>query len=329
MIDWIPAILSALLTLFIYIALPRVFLILTLGIFFALLLKPLVVKIQKEWRLSGAKSTAVLYGFIVILLVGLLALTLPAIFKSLSHIQEQLTQVEGRIEEITSPWFQRLNGEAFFQYVRQRIEIITQRLGDLFLRAAEAFLLILASFVLSFYFIRDRKSVGEFLLSLFPFSMREPIREAGSRAQIVWERFIGGQLFVALLLGVLETLLLLFAGIPYPFLFGIIGGLSNLIPYVGPFIGAVPPVITVLYQGASIYRLIYTVLIFVLVQQLDNWFLTPKIMKGRIGLPPVVTILVVLIGADLFGLWGAVLAVPVTGMLVSIFNPISRRTQND
>ena len=69
MIDWLPAILSTILLLFIYIALPRVFLILTMGIFFALLLKPLVVKIQKEWRLSGAKSTAVLYGFIVILLV--------------------------------------------------------------------------------------------------------------------------------------------------------------------------------------------------------------------------------------------------------------------
>ncbi len=328
MIDWIPAILFGLLLIFLYIALPRIFLVLALGIFFALLLKPLVVKIQQEWHLSGTKSTAVVYGFMAILIVCLLALTLPAIFKSLSHIQEQLTQVETRIAEISSPWFQRLNGGEFFQYVRERIATITQGLGTLFLRAAEAFALVVASFVLSFYFIRDRKAVSAFLLSLFPFSMRDRIREAGSRAQIVWERFIGGQLFIAFLIGTLETLLLLFAGIPYPFLFGIIGGLSNLIPYVGPFIGAVPPVITVLYQGGSIYRLIYTVMIFVLVQQLDNWFLTPKIMKGRIGLHPVVTILAVLIGVDLLGLWGAVLAVPVTGIILSIFYPISRRKQN-
>ena len=91
-----------------------------------------------------------------------------------------------------------------------------------------------------------------------------------------------------------------------------------MIPYVGPFIGAVPPVITVLYQGGSLYRLLYTVLIFVLVQQLDNWFLTPKIMKGRIGLHPVVTILAVLVGADLLGLWGAALAVPITGIILAV-----------
>lgn len=329
MIDWIPAIFLGITIIFLYFALPRVFLIFALGVFFALLLKPLAVKIQTEWRLSGLKSTAIAYGLIVILLVGLLALTLPAVFKSLSHIQEQLTQVETRIEQITGPWFQRVNGAEFFQYVRTRIEAITQGLGTLFLRAAEVFVLVLASFVLSFYFIRDRKTIGNFLLSLFPFSVQGTIREAGGRALIVWERFVGGQLFIAFIIGTLETVLLLFAGVPYPFLFGIIGGLSNLIPYVGPFIGAVPPVITVLYQGGSIYRLIYTVMIFVLVQQLDNWFLTPKIMKGRIGLHPVVTILAVLIGADLLGLWGAALAVPITGMILSIFYPISRRKQHD
>ncbi|MBP3392602.1 MAG: AI-2E family transporter [Clostridia bacterium] len=328
MIDLIPAILLLVALTFLYIALPRVFLILILGAFFALLLKPLVVKIQTEWHLSGTKSTAIVYGLLVILIVGLLALTLPAIIKSLTHIQEQLTQVENRIEQITGPWYQRLNGGEFFQYVRIRISAITQGLGEIILRAAEVFVLIVAAFVLSFYFIRDRQKISNFLLSLFPFSMREKIREAGNRAQLVWERFVGGQLFIAFLIGTLETVLLLFAGIPYPFLFGIIGGLSNLIPYVGPFIGAVPPVITVLYQGGSLYRLLYTVLIFVLVQQLDNWFLTPKIMKGRIGLHPVVTILAVLVGADLLGLWGAALAVPITGIILAVLYPTTRRKQN-
>ncbi|MBR5280749.1 MAG: AI-2E family transporter [Clostridia bacterium] len=329
MIDWIPAACFLLFLIILYIALPKVFFIAALGVFFALLLKPLVVKIQQEWHLSGTKSTAIVYGLLGILLVGLLALTLPAIFKSLSHIQEQLVQVESGIAQLAGPWYHRLNGQEFFQYVQNRVYAITQGLGTLFLKTAETFLLVLASFVLSFYFIRDRQTIGLFLLSLFPFSRREKIRLAAGRAQIVWERFVGGQLFVAFIIGTLETILLLFAGIPYPFLFGIIGGLSNLIPYVGPFLGAVPPVITVLYQGGNLYRLIYTVLIFVLVQQLDNWFLTPKIMKGRIGLHPVVTIFAVLIGAELLGLWGAVLAVPVTGMILSIFNPITRRIQKD
>ena len=98
--------------------------------------------------------------------------------------------------------------------------------------------------------------MGGMVLSLFPFTWREYLRSAAGRAGIAWERFVSGQLFIAMIVGILETVGLLVLGAPYPFVFGLIGGLSNLIPYIGPFVGAVPAVIAVLFQGASFYRVL-------------------------------------------------------------------------
>ena len=87
---------------------------------------------------------------------------------------------------------------------------------------------------------------------------------------------------------------------------------------MGPFLGALPAVVTVLLEGGSLVRVIGTALLFVGAQQLDNWLLTPRIMQGSLGLHPAATILSVLIGAELFGFLGAALAVPVAGILWAI-----------
>ncbi len=316
--DLIPAILALLGIIGLYLYVPGVFRVVALGLLFALLFAPVVTWLRARFHLPGTKSTALVYGLVALLSIGIVSIVVIVIFFNLSDLTLQLEQVRRHVEALSPRWYSRLNGEQLFVNLGQKLTFLTQRIGMLCIEAVEVIAIVVAGFVLSFYIIKDAKQMGGMVLSLFPFTWREYLRSAAGRAGIAWERFVSGQLFIAMIVGILETVGLLLLGAPYPFVFGLIGGLSNLIPYIGPFVGAVPAVIAVLFQGASLYRVLVTALIFIAVQQIDNWILTPRIMKGRLGLHPAVTILSVLIGAELFGFLGATLAVPVVGMIWSL-----------
>lgn len=101
-----------------------------------------------------------------------------------------------------------------------------------------------------------------------------------------------------------------------PWLLGLLGGLSNTVPYIGPVIGAVPAVFAALM--VSPVKAIITVLLFVLVQQLDNNFISPKIIEGRLGLHPVASIIVLFIGGEFFGFAGVLFAIPAYAILRSV-----------
>ncbi len=316
--DLIPAILAFLGLIGLYIYAPGVLAVIALGLLFALLFAPVVAWLRARFHLPGIKSTALVYGLVALVILGIVSIVVIVVFFNLSDLTLQLEQVREHVEELSPLWYRRLNGDQIFTNVGQRLSNLTDRLGELCIAAVEIIAVVLASFVLSFYIIKDAKQIGQAMLSLFPFTWREYLQDAVKRAQIAWERFVSGQFLIALIVGVLETAGLIVLRAPYPFVFGLIGGLSNLIPYIGPFVGAVPAIVAVLFQGASLSRILGTAFVFIAVQQMDNWILTPRIMKGRLGLHPAVTILSVLIGAELFGFLGATLAVPIVGMLWSL-----------
>lgn len=129
----------------------------------------------------------------------------------------------------------------------------------------------------------------------------------------ILSNFIQGQLLTAAIIGVMETVALFIVGVKYAPILGIIGGISNIIPYFGPFIGAIPAVAVALID--SPVKVLWTVVAFVIIQQIDNMFISPKIIEGRLGLHPVTTILAVLVGEEFFGIIGMLLAVPVTAVI--------------
>jgi len=108
--------------------------------------------------------------------------------------------------------------------------------------------------------------------------------------------------------------------VKYPVILGVIGGITNVIPYFGPIIGAIPSVAVALLE--SPLKALWTIILFTVVQQIDNVIITPKIVEGRVGLHPVATILAVLIGGEFFGIIGMLVAVPVAAMLKIIITRI-------
>lgn len=135
----------------------------------------------------------------------------------------------------------------------------------------------------------------------------------------VFAKYLRGQLLEAFFVGVLSAIALAIVGIDYAFVIGIIAGISNMIPYVGPVVGTILAAIMGLLSGHPI-KIFYAVISMLFVQQIDNNFLAPKIVGESVGLHAVFTMMAILIGGNIGGLLGMLLAVPVAAACKVLFS---------
>jgi len=177
---------------------------------------------------------------------------------------------------------------------------------------------IILGFVIAFYLLKD----VEYFKNLYHectgllFNHRHNEKLTGFLTEIngVVANFIRGQLLVALIVGVTSSIALYLVGLDYAVLVGMTAGLFNIIPYFGPIIGSVLAVIVGLMSGSPLQALLAVVALLV-VQQLDNNIVTPKIVGDSVGLHPVFIMLSLIIGGSLFGLVGLLIAVPTAGII--------------
>lgn len=169
------------------------------------------------------------------------------------------------------------------------------------------------SMIIAYYLLKDIEAIKRSTLLLAPKKMRNELINIGRELNAIITNFIRGQLLTALIVGLLETIGLYIVRVKYPFILGAIGGVANIIPYFGPVLGAIPAVALALLQ--SPVKAFFAALVFIVVQQIDNAFISPKIIEGKLGLHPITTIIAVLVGGEFFGILGMLLAVPITAML--------------
>lgn len=158
------------------------------------------------------------------------------------------------------------------------------------------------------YFLVFRKSnTGNKIIYIF-----EVIHE-------VFAKYVRGQLLEAFFVGVLSAIALSIVGIDYAFVIGIIAGICNMIPYVGPIVGTILAAIMGLLSGNPV-KVLYAVIAMLVVQQVDNNLLAPKIVGESVGLHAVFTMLAILIGGNVGGLLGMLLAVPIAASFKVLFS---------
>ena len=136
--------------------------------------------------------------------------------------------------------------------------------------------------------------------------------------------YIRGQLLLALAVGLATTAGMLIVGAPYALILGIVSGITEIIPVVGPVIGAVPGILIALVLGDWLL-LLKVVLIYVVVQQLENNLLVPKIQGDSVNLHPAIIMVALVVGSQVAGLIGLILAVPTTAILRDVYLYLYRR----
>ena len=132
--------------------------------------------------------------------------------------------------------------------------------------------------------------------------------------------YIGGQLLDALLVGVETFVLMTILGISYAPMIAVLVGVTNIIPVLGPFIGAVPGALILLLE--SPLQAVEFVVVVLVVQQIDGNFIAPRILGGATGLPGLGVLFAILVGGDLFGIPGMVVGVPTLAVLVALLKQL-------
>lgn len=178
--------------------------------------------------------------------------------------------------------------------------------------------------ILSIYLVKDSEYFADIWNKIFNLMFGRSkaghkLREIFVIIDNTFNNYIRGQLLEASMVGILSAIVLYFIGIDYAFVIGIIAGICNMIPYVGPLVGTVLAVIMALLSGEPITAL-WAIVGMLAVQQVDNNFLAPKIVGDSVGLHPVFTMLAILIGGNVGGLIGMLIAVPVAASLKIMFS---------
>lgn len=321
----IAAVIFAVLFLLFY--LRQVLLPFFLAILFAYLILPLVRFLQKR-RLPLLLAVIIAYLILLVLLFLLFFFALPQFLSDAKSLLEGLPEFWQNLRAWWDALLGRLQSIELPQGVLEGLNTASSRLEEWIVRALEGMVnsifsmfryitsLVLAP-ILSYYLIRDRQQIQKTIVSWLPPKHRsEILRIAGDINHLI-RQFLCGYLLVSLVVAVLSFIALELLGVPYALLLGIIMGLADLIPYFGPFFGAIPAV--VLAYTVNFRLAVLTAITLVIVQQLEGSVISPKIMGDRIGLHPLTIILSVLIGGYLFGIAGMIFAVPVTAALKLLF----------
>lgn len=168
---------------------------------------------------------------------------------------------------------------------------------------------VIMIFVLSFYFTVQENSLKKFIKSLMPLKHRAYIDDLVGRVQKQIGYWLRGQIVLGVVVGVMLYIGLSLMGVKYALLLAILGGLLEIVPYIGPIISAVPAVFLAFTQSPLLALLV--VALYIVVQQIENHLLVPKIMQRVVGLNPLITIIVILVGIKIAGVVGGILAVPI------------------
>jgi len=285
---------------------------------------------SRGWRLPRAWATLVVFLLIVLLLLLLTGLLLtPLVLESqgfLTHLPANLQQLEALAQswEDRYPWLPDLSG------LVRRLPTELNQLSRYFAPAAGVavrFLGGLATVItvlfLAFYMLLEGPAVKAGFLALFPRSHRRQAADVLEQIGAKFGGWVRGQLLLGLIIGVAAAAGMAAIGMPFALLLGIVAGLTELIPMIGPTLGAVPAVFLALFQPS--WKLIFTIAWYAMIQEAEAHIVVPRVMRASVGLSPLLTILALVTGARLLGAMGALLAVPVAAALQVVVGTLVER----
>jgi predicted PurR-regulated permease PerM len=134
-------------------------------------------------------------------------------------------------------------------------------------------------------------------------------------------------LILCFFIGVLATSGLLIVGVDFALLLGLIAGAFEIFPFVGPILGAIPALIVAALQSPM--TALWTLVVFIIIQQIENLFLAPKIAGESVKLHPALVMVVLVVGNEALGLWGMLLAVPLAAVIRDVFKYLYLRFSDE
>lgn len=228
------------------------------------------------------------------------------------QIQDIIQSVQSRYDTLNIP-------EGMRQVIDERIyrleEILLEqvrRTVDLLIGAVGYTFKILLAPVFAFYFLRDLQLIKAKSMLLLPAAWRKDVADVLREINRVLVSFVRGYLSVAAIVGGMTAAGMALLGMEFAMMLGFFAGLTELIPYFGPALGAVPAICLALLH--SQWMALKVFLVFLIIHQFEGYIISPKILGNKVGLHPLIVICSLFVGGELYGLTGMLLAVPVAAV---------------
>jgi predicted PurR-regulated permease PerM len=306
----------------------QVFVIILVALFLATGLNPAVEGIRRRGLSRTASVTIIFLG--VLTFVGLfLALIVPPLVKQSAHL---INIAPSLLQDLkANPQIASLNDQyGIIDSIQTKLNSVTSD-GTILISAFGGVIGVgktvlsgtftgLTILVLTLYFITSLPQATALALKMVPASRRPRITLLTDAVIARVGAFVGSQILVSALASLFVTILSLVLGLPSPITIGIIVFVCGLVPLIGHFLGC--GVVTLIAATQSVSIGIITFVAYVAYVQVENYVVTPKIMKRTLAVPGAVTIVSALIGTSLLGLIGGLLAVPVAASIILILEEV-------
>lgn len=306
----------------------QVFVLIIISLFLAMGLNPAVDYLQSRKLKRGASvGVVVVVALLVIILFALVVI--PPVFSQANDLIDSAPQLidslknNRTIAELNNQYGVIDTLQAKFESWVTDGKILTGAFGGVVgvgrtvLSGAFSTLTVL---VLTLYFLSSLPSVTKIFYRLAPASRRERVSKIGDAIISRVGAFVGSQVLIAALAAIFVFLLSLGLNLPYAAALGMVILFVALIPLVGHFIGASIVILVALTESPT--RALLALILYTLYVQIENYIITPRIMKRSLSIPGLVTILAALLGTSLLGLVGGLLAVPIAAAVLLIMDEV-------
>ena len=270
----------------------------------------------------------VLFVYLIFLLLAILVITIisPMLTEQIKQLANYFPELVEKVNIGFQEWWGKyrtdVNIQSFLDNFSNKLNQATSSIfgtivglfGGLF-----SFGIVL---VISFYLAVQEKGVKRFFVSMTPSEHQHYVSDLINRIQIRIGGWLRGQLFLMLIIGSLTFIGLYFLGVKYALTLALIAGILELIPYIGPFIALVPAAILAFVQSPMLALLV--IILYVVIQQLENYIIVPQVMKRAVNLNPIVIIIAMLIGAKLAGVMGVILSIPLTAAIAEFLKDFQK-----
>ena len=283
------------------------------------MLEPVVNWLQRHGMHKVAAISLVLV-LLILLLAFFVAYTVPILTEQFSEFRERLPHVWDNVS--------RLSG-LVEQWLRDNLGVVPEEGGLLPAASsmvkkwsgkliggasgviADAAMWLFLIPLISFFFLRDFRSLRNQMISAVPNHLFEETLTIYHKVGTQLERYVRGVMLQSLIMAVVTSIGFAIIGLPMAIVLGILAGIFNLIPYVGPLLGMIAPILVALSISFDPHLLIATVAVIIVGQLNDNIVVVPTILARAANLHPLIALLAIIVAGNLFGLTGMVFALPV------------------
>ncbi len=246
---------------------------------------------------------------LVLILIGLAII--PTVISQSKILVDQTPELLGSILDKMETGMQSSSQSQFLNIITNWLNKSSLNLGSFFSvlgNVAGQIISVFMVMILAFYMSVRKKGLRKFIDSLIPHKYQDFLKNFLESAQKEIGGWARGLFIICFFVGLLAYLGLTILGVKYSLTLAVIAGLTEIIPYLGPWLGAIPAVLIAFTQSPTLA--LFVIILYLIIQQIENNFLSPYIMHRAIGLDPLVILVALIVGGKLAGPIGMILSVP-------------------